>query len=80
MRAFTDTPVWNRPIAEISWDPYLGGEGCRTPASPPPGTFHGSGMIADAAISRRMLADVHDGPRRGLRRNWTTDADRPPGP
>ncbi|AVV44721.1 esterase [Streptomyces sp. P3] len=26
MRAFTDTPVWNRPIAEICWNHYLGGE------------------------------------------------------
>jgi len=32
-----------------------------------PGTFHGSGMIADAAISRQMLADVHGGLRRGTR-------------
>ncbi|MFF6782796.1 alpha/beta hydrolase fold domain-containing protein [Streptomyces sp. NPDC012510] len=29
MRAFTDTPVWNRPIAEICWSHYLGGEGRR---------------------------------------------------
>ncbi|MBB4684251.1 alpha/beta hydrolase [Amycolatopsis jiangsuensis] len=24
MRRFTDTPLWNRPNAEISWDSYLG--------------------------------------------------------
>jgi acetyl esterase len=24
MRAFTDTPLWNRPNAVISWDAYLG--------------------------------------------------------
>jgi acetyl esterase/lipase len=24
MRAFTDTPLWNRPNAVISWDSYLG--------------------------------------------------------
>jgi len=24
MRAFTDTPVWNRPSSELSWDSYLG--------------------------------------------------------
>ena len=24
MRAFTDTPMWNRPNAELSWDAYLG--------------------------------------------------------
>jgi acetyl esterase len=24
MRAFTDTPIWNRPRAEFSWDSYLG--------------------------------------------------------
>jgi acetyl esterase len=117
MRAFIDTPVWNRPIAEISWNHHLGGENRRggqdvspyaAPAHagglaglPPalvtvaefdplrdeglayaqrlvhsgvptelhlyPGTFHGSGMIGDAAISKRMLADVHDGLRRGMR-------------
>ncbi|MEQ0558218.1 alpha/beta hydrolase [Amycolatopsis sp. NEAU-NG30] len=114
MRAFTDTPVWNRPIAEISWTHYLAGDG-RRDVSPyaaparaadlsglPPslvtvaefdplrdeglayaqrlvqagvptelhlyrGTFHGSGMVAQAAISRRMAADIHEGLRRGLR-------------
>jgi len=29
MRAFTDTPVWNPPIAELSWSHYLGGAGRR---------------------------------------------------
>ncbi|MET8418158.1 alpha/beta hydrolase [Streptomyces sp. NPDC005134] len=29
MRAFTDTPVWHRPNAEVSWDYYLGGQGIR---------------------------------------------------
>ncbi|WP_346283442.1 alpha/beta hydrolase fold domain-containing protein [Streptomyces sp. T21Q-yed] len=29
MRAFRGTPVWNRPIAEICWSHYLGGEGRR---------------------------------------------------
>ncbi|MCU1683898.1 MAG: esterase [Amycolatopsis sp.] len=24
MRAFVDTPLWNRPLAELSWDRYLG--------------------------------------------------------
>ncbi|MCP9984454.1 alpha/beta hydrolase fold domain-containing protein [Actinomadura madurae] len=24
MRAFTDTPIWHRPNAELSWDYYLG--------------------------------------------------------
>jgi hypothetical protein len=28
MREFTDTPMWNRPGAERSWDAYLG-EGIR---------------------------------------------------
>ncbi|GAA4706616.1 alpha/beta hydrolase [Pseudonocardia yuanmonensis] len=28
MRAFTDTPIWNRPNAVVSWDSYLG-EGVR---------------------------------------------------
>ena len=35
MRAFTDTPIWNRPNAVVSWDSYLG-EGVRgTDAVPP---------------------------------------------
>jgi hypothetical protein len=32
-----------------------------------PGTFHGSGMVETAAISRRMFADEIDALRRGLR-------------
>ncbi|VVJ18823.1 Lipase [Amycolatopsis camponoti] len=32
-----------------------------------PGTFHGSGMVETAAISRRMFADEVDALRRGLR-------------
>ncbi|WP_181777360.1 alpha/beta hydrolase [Amycolatopsis pittospori] len=34
MRAFVDTPQWNRPRAEISWDCYLG-EGVRGTADVP---------------------------------------------
>ncbi|TDD59845.1 alpha/beta hydrolase [Actinomadura darangshiensis] len=106
MRAYHDTPIWNRPNAELSWDYYLG-EGVRGTAGvspyaaparagdlsglPPayvttcefdplrdegltyaqrliqagvpaevhhyPGTFHGSSMIADAAVSKRMNTD-----------------------
>ncbi|GAA0556068.1 alpha/beta hydrolase [Actinomadura livida] len=106
MRAFTDTPIWHRRNAELSWDYYLG-EGVRgtdsvspyaAPARaedlsglPPayvttcefdplrdegltyaqrliqagvptelhhyPGTFHGSTMIRDAAITKRMRTD-----------------------
>lgn len=29
MRAYTDTPLWNRPNAETSWDYYLGAPGLR---------------------------------------------------
>ncbi|NDU71557.1 alpha/beta hydrolase fold domain-containing protein [Actinomadura sp. DSM 109109] len=115
MRAFTDTPVWNRPNAELSWDYYLG-KGVRgtdgvspyaAPARaedlsglPPayvttcefdplrdeglnyaqrliqagvptelhhyPGTFHGSTMIANAAITQRMTADRTAALRRAL--------------
>ncbi|WP_297624836.1 alpha/beta hydrolase [Nocardia sp.] len=32
-----------------------------------PGTFHGSGLVADAAVSRRAAADQLDALRRGLR-------------
>lgn len=117
MRAFTDTPLWNRPNAERSWDYYLGGQGIRGGADvspyaaparaqdlsglPPayvttcefdplrdegltyahrliqsgvgtevhhyPGTFHGSQLVRDAAVSRRMAADQLFAIRRGLR-------------
>jgi acetyl esterase/lipase len=102
MQAFVDTPLWNRPQAELSWDAYLGPGVRGTDAVPiyaaparatdlselppayvsvkqfdplrdegiayavamqaagvnvelhlSPGTFHGSGRITDAAISRR---------------------------
>jgi acetyl esterase len=116
MRDYVDTPLWNRPNAEASWDYYLGGPGVRgtekvspyaVPARaedlsglPPafvtvcqfdplrdegmtyaqrllqagvaaelhcyPGTFHGSGMVADAAVTRRMIADEISALRRGL--------------
>jgi acetyl esterase/lipase len=117
MRAFTDTPLWNRPSAEISWDYYLGGPGRRggddvspyaAPARatdlsglPPayvttcefdplrdegltyahrliqagvgtelhhyPGAFHGSQLVREAGISKRMAADQTAAIRRGLR-------------
>lgn len=101
MRLYVDTPIWNRPNAELSWRYYLGGEAatpyaaparaadlCRLPAAyvdvcefDPlrdeglayaqrlcqagvsvelhlyPGTFHGSSLVTDAAVSRRMAAD-----------------------
>jgi acetyl esterase len=101
MRAFTDTPLWNRPLAEESWKHYLGegvtGDDVSPYAAPSragdlsglpptyistaemdplrdegilyglrllqagvsvelhqfPGTFHGSSLVATAAVSRR---------------------------
>jgi acetyl esterase/lipase len=35
MRAFVDTPIWNRPNAVISWDSYLGAGVPGTPAVSP---------------------------------------------
>ncbi|WP_370963036.1 alpha/beta hydrolase [Amycolatopsis sp. cg9] len=115
MRAYTDTPVWNRPNAVFSWTSYLGaepgGEGVSPYAAPAratdlaglppafvttcqfdplrdegidyaqrlahagvavefrhyPGTFHGSGLVETAEISRRMFADEVEALRRGLR-------------
>jgi acetyl esterase/lipase len=114
MRAFTDTPLWNRPSAVASWRSYLG-EGVDEVSSyaaparakdlaglPPayvstmefdplrdegiryaarmleagvsvelhqyPGTFHGSHLFADAAVSKRTIAEMTDALRRGLRR------------
>ncbi|TCK22003.1 alpha/beta hydrolase [Pseudonocardia endophytica] len=101
MRLYTDTPIWNRPNAELSWRYYLGGEPATPYAAPAratdlrglpaayvdvcefdplrdegiayaqrltqagvsvelhmyPGTFHGSSLVTDAAVSRRMAAD-----------------------
>jgi acetyl esterase len=34
MRAFTDTPIWNRPNAVVSWDSYLGAGKRGTPDVP----------------------------------------------
>ncbi|NKZ07622.1 alpha/beta hydrolase [Actinomadura latina] len=115
MRAYTDTPIWHRPNAELSWDYYLG-EGVRgtdgvspyaAPARaedlsglPPayvttcefdplrdeglaygqrliqagvptemhhyPGTFHGSTLVSDASVTKRMNADRTDALRRAL--------------
>jgi acetyl esterase/lipase len=106
MTAFTDTPVWHRPNAVISWAAYLGegvpGTGDVSPYAAParatdladlppayvsvmqfdplrdegiayaqallaagvtvelhlfPGTFHGSGLVQHAAITRREVAE-----------------------
>ena len=114
MTAFTDTPLWNRPAAVISWKYYLGESASgldikyAAPARatdlsglPPayvttcefdplrdeglqyaqrlvqagvsveihhyPGTFHGSALVTEAAVSKRMAADELDALRRGLR-------------
>lgn len=115
MKAFTDTPLWNRPNAIMSWRHYLGEAfgGDVSPYAAParardlsglppayvstmeydplrdegiayavrllehnvsvelhqyPGTFHGSAMIANAAISQRASTEMMEALRRGLRR------------
>ncbi len=112
-RTFTDTPMWNRPNAELSWKYYLSDPnpgldiGYAAPSRvedlsglPPafvsacefdplrdedlryahrllecgvsveshhyPGTFHGSGLVRDAAVTKRMYADFLAALRRGL--------------
>jgi acetyl esterase len=113
MRAFTDTPMWNRPSAVRSWAYYLGESPAEVPpyaaparatdlaGLPPayisvceydplrdegiayaqallgagvsvelhlfPGTFHGSSLVAEAAISRRMNSETSVVLRRALR-------------
>jgi len=117
MREFTDTPLWNRPNAIVSWDAYLGAQyrrgsddvpGYAAPARvedlsklPPayvstmefdplrdegisyalrllqagvqtelhafPGTFHGSSLFTDVAVSQRELSEMYTVLRRGLR-------------
>lgn len=112
MRTFVDTPLWNRPNAELSWQFYLGPhtDDVAPYASPAiatdlgdlppayvttmefdplrdegivyalrmmeagvcvelhsyPGTFHGSGMVPTAAVSRRAHAELIDALARGL--------------
>lgn len=113
MRAFLDTPLWNRPNAIMSWRCYLGnGPGEVSPYASPsiaadlgglppayvstmefdplrdegieyalrllqagvpvelhqyPGTFHGSALVAGAAVSRRAQAEMMEALARGLR-------------
>jgi acetyl esterase len=116
MRAFTDTPIWNRPNAIVSWDSYLGA-GKRGGADVPiyaaparatdltglppayvsvmefdplrdegiayaqalmhagvsvelhafPGTFHGSSLVEQAAVSRREADEALTVLRRALK-------------
>ena len=117
MCKFVDTPMWNKPNAELSWDYYLGsaysrgGENVPAYAAParaqdlsglPPahvttmefdplrdegvlyalklmqagvsvelhsyqGTFHGSTMLAHAAVSQREIAETRVALRRALK-------------
>lgn len=117
MSAYVDTPLWNRPAAELSWKYYLGGSAVdlstadnpeyAAPARaadlsglPPayvtvsefdplrdeglayaqrllqagvsvelhcyPGTFHGSAVAAEAAVTKRMVAETSAALRRAL--------------
>ena len=112
MRTFVDTPLWNRPNAELSWRYYLGPDSrdvspYASPAVaenlrglPPayvttmefdplrdegivyalrmmeagvpvelhtfPGTFHGSGAVVGAAVSRRAQVELMGVLRRAL--------------
>ena len=120
MTVYTDTPVWNRPNAILSWKYYLAGAEPTQYAAPArarefsglpptyvdvcefdslrdegigyaqqlvqagvpvelhlyPGTFHGSSLIADAAVSRRMSADSIDGIRRLLHGQQGSEGER----
>ena len=120
MTVYTDTPVWNRPNAILSWKYYLAGAEPTQYAAPArarelsglppayvdvcefdslrdegigyaqrlvqagvpvelhlyPGTFHGSALVADAAVSRRMSADSIDGIRRLLHGQQGSEGER----
>ena len=119
MREFTDTPLWHRPNAILSWNYYLGenytpgGDNVPYTAAPArasveelrglpsayvstmeydplrdegiayalkllqagvtvelhsfPGTYHGSELVVDAAVSRRGVAEGLEALRRGLK-------------
>jgi acetyl esterase len=117
MAQFVDTPLWNRPTAELSWQYYLqpgytpGADDVPAYAAPAraldlsglppayvstmefdplrdeglhygmrllqagvpvelhnyPGTFHGSSIVADAAVSQRERREMMVALRRGLR-------------
>ncbi len=118
MREFTDTPLWNAHLAEVSWTYYLGQDVearrdaeispyaaparattlaglppaylCTSELDPLrdegidyarrlmqagvpvelhhfPGTFHGSTLVTEAAVSKRMHAELVGALRRGLR-------------
>lgn len=110
MRAFTATPMWSRPQAELSWRYYLGGREPDQYAAPAraedltglppayvvtceldplrdegiayamrllaagvsvelhsfPGTVHGSQLVRDAAVVKRMDAELIAALRRAL--------------
>jgi acetyl esterase len=114
MQSFTDTPMWNRPLAEKSWAAYLGEGYDRADVSPYaaparaedlsglppayistaemdplrdegilyglrllqagvsvelhhfPGTFHGSALVATAAVSKRARVETMVVLRRAL--------------
>ncbi|MFR9803170.1 alpha/beta hydrolase [Pseudonocardia sp. RS010] len=110
MTLYTDTPIWNRPNAELSWRYYLDGQEPSPYAAPAraadlrglpatyvevcefdplrdegiayaqrlsqagvpvelhlyPGTFHGSSLVTEAAVSRRMASDSRTAIRRLL--------------
>jgi acetyl esterase len=116
MKKFVDTPMWNKPNAELSWDYYLGDAyrrgaddvpylaaparledasglppayintmefdplrdegvlyamtlmkaGVSTELHSYPGTFHGSSMVPNAAVSQREAEEMFAVLRRGL--------------
>jgi acetyl esterase len=115
MRTFVDSPLWNRPLAVLSWEAYLGAGADRASVSPYaaparatdlsglppayistaendplrdegilyglgllqagvsvelhqfPGTFHGSALVASAAITQRAERESLIALRRALR-------------
>jgi acetyl esterase len=115
MRTFVDSPLWNRPLAVLSWEAYLGAGADPADVSPYaaparatdlsglppayistaendplrdegilyglgllqagvsvelhqfPGTFHGSALVASAAITQRAQSESLTALRRALR-------------
>lgn len=59
-RRFTATPIWNRPLAEWSWDVYLGVQRAAPPAEAAPARLDDFSAFPPTFISTRDLDPLRD--------------------